>query len=49
MKFLKQATYIRSVIAKLQNIVQISVQIFSDSILEKIEKDLELVSRPYLS
>ena len=34
MKFLKQATFIRYVLAKLSNFVQISTQTFSDSVLQ---------------
>ena len=45
MKFLKQATYIKYVIAKLSKFVQI---LFTEDSL-KIKKGLELVSRPHFS
>ena len=52
MKFLKQATYMRYVLAKLSKFVQISTltspDFFSEESL-KIKKGLELVSRPNFS
>ena len=50
MKFLKQATYIRDVIAKLLKFVQINMPtlFFTEDSL-KIKKGLELVSRPHFS
>ena len=41
MKFFKQATYIRYVIAKLLKYVQISMQTTSDSFLQRIPWKLE--------
>ena len=52
-EFLKQATYIRHVIAKLSKFVQISIEATLDSFLQKdslkIKKGLELVSRSHVS
>ena len=50
MKFLKQATYIRDVIAKLLKFVQINMPtlFFTEDSL-KIKKGLELVSRRHFS
>ena len=52
-EFLKQATYIRHVTAKLSKFVQISIQASLDSFLQKdslkIKKGLELVSMPHVS
>ena len=52
MKLLKQATYIRYVLAKLSKFVQISTRpphiFFTENSL-KIKKGLELVSKPYFS
>ena len=53
MKLLKQAIYIRYVLAKLSEIVQIRTQTSSDSLFTenslKIKMCLELVSRPDFS
>ena len=52
MKLLKQATYIRYVLAKLSKFVQISTLTFPESFSEeslKIKKDLKLVSRSQFS
>ena len=49
MKFLRQATYIRYILAKLSKPVQITKQTSSDFFTEdylKSKKGLELVSRP---
>ena len=51
MKILKQAIYIRYVIAKLSKLVQTAYrppQLFTEDSL-KIKKGLELVSRPHFS
>ena len=51
-KFLKQSTYIKYVLAKLSKLVQISILAFSDSFLEdslKIKKGPELVPMPHFS
>ena len=53
MKLLKQATYIRYVLAKLSKFFQISTQTYLNSFFTedslKIKKGLELVSRPHFS
>ena len=53
MKFMKQATYIGYVMAKLLKSVQISMLTSLESFFTedswKIEKGLELVSRPHFS
>ena len=49
MKFLKQAAYIRYVVAKLSKFVQISMQTFWPEDSLKIKKGLELISRPLFS
>ena len=49
LKFLKQTTYVRYLIAKLSKYVQISMLTSSESFLQRIKKGLKLVSRPHFS